>query len=114
MVKFPAIIQSLTIAALYVTPGLVGAQGAERLLNPIAAGDFQQLLVGIVAIVLVLAIPIVVFYLIYAGFLLVAARGNQQMLDQGKRMLIYGIVGGTIIISGYAILAIIDDTVTSF
>lgn len=93
-----------------VTP----AWAAVQLQNPLNAVDIQDFLFGIVSIAIVFAIPIVMVMLIYAGFLYVTARGNPEQLKQAQRALIYGIIGGVIITSAYAIIEIVQNTVNQF
>ncbi len=59
------------------------------------------------------AIPFVVFFIIYAGFLYVTARGNPGTIEQAHKALLYAIIGGLLIFGARAILAIITNTVYS-
>lgn len=105
----------LRIVGIYLLASLpLVGKAAEALVNPLSVPTLQGLLEGILAIVIVLAIPVVVFMLIYAGFLFVTARGNPQTIEQARSMLLYGVVGGVIIVSGYAIVTIVKNLVASF
>lgn len=102
----------ISIAALL--PVLSFAGPPQELNNPLQVPTITGLLEGILAIVLVAAIPIVVIMLIYSGFLFVTARGNPQILETARRSLMYGIIGGVVILSGYAIIAIVQGIVDGF
>jgi hypothetical protein len=56
----------------------------------------------------------VVLYLIYAGFLYVAARGNPEELKQANRALTFGIIGGVVVAGAFAILQIVSSLVEAF
>lgn len=80
----------------------------------IAPTSIESLLLAILNIFIIIATPIVVLFIIYAGFLYVTARGNAQQVQQATRALTYAIIGGVIIIGAVAIAAIISGVVGSF
>ena len=86
----------------------------QSLNNPIAFTTIQDLLIALLNVVIVISIPIVVFFIIFAGFLYVTARGNPEQIRKAARALTYGIIGGVIIVGSVAILAIISDVVNQF
>ena len=86
----------------------------EALRNPIAFPSITSLLAGVLQVVIIIAIPIVMAYLIYGGFLYVTARGNPDQIRKGSSALIYGLIGAVIIIGSVAILEIITNLVTEF
>jgi len=69
---------------------------------------------AILNMVIVISIPIVVLFIIYAGFLYVTAQGNPEKLQVANRSLMYGVIGGVIIIGSVAILQIVENTVNAF
>lgn len=76
--------------------------------------SIEELLVAILNIVIVIAMPIVIFFIIYAGFLYVTARGNAEQVQQASRALMYAIIGGVLIIGAVVIAEIIKNLVGSF
>jgi len=82
--------------------------------NPLAVSSITDLLLAILNVVVIIAIPIVVLFLIYAGFLYVVAQGNAEKITEASKALMYGIIGGVIIIGSYAITTIIKSTASSF
>ena len=76
--------------------------------------DFDDLLEAILNILLVLAVPIIVFFIIYAGFKYVLAQGKEEELQKANRMLFWSIIGGLIILGARVIFAVIKGTVDSF
>lgn len=82
--------------------------------NPLAFPTIQSFLVAILDVVMVISIPIVVFFLIYAGFMYVTAQGNPEKIKVASKALTYAIIGGVIIVGALAITAIIGDTVNQF
>lgn len=84
--------------------------------NPLdpSISSVSGLFVAILNIIIIFSTPIIVFFLILAGFKYVTARGNPVKIQEASKALMYGIIGGVIIVAAVAILAIIGDVVNSF
>jgi ABC-type amino acid transport system permease subunit len=72
------------------------------------------LLVALLGILVVIATPIVVIFIILAGFKYVTAQGDTNKLQEAKRALVYAIIGGVLIIGAEVLAEIIRGTVDSF
>lgn len=66
---------------------------------------------AIIDILLVFAIPFVVFFIIYAGFLYVTARGNAETIKKAHNALLYALIGGMLILGANVLLDVITGTV---
>lgn len=82
--------------------------------NPLKVPSIDALLMAVLNAVIVMATPIVVFFIIFAGFQYVTARGNPEKLQQASRALLYAVIGGVVIVGSVAILAIVKSTVQAF
>ena len=89
-------------------------QGTSSFINPISFTNIQDLLFALLNVVIVIATPIVVLFLIYSGFLYVTARGNAEQIKQSTKSLMYAIIGGVIIIGSVAISNIVTNVANSF
>ena len=87
---------------------------AVTLENPLIVNSIEELLLGILDIVIIIAIPIIIFFIIYAGFLYVTARGNSEKVSQASRALTYAVIGGVLVIGAIAITEIIRNLVLEF
>ena len=86
-----------------------------RLENPLNNIDsIQALLVAILNIVVILMIPVIVFFIILAGFKYVTARGNATQVQEATQALMYAIIGGVLVLGASAISEIIETTVNAF
>lgn len=83
-------------------------------INPITFPSIENLLVAMLNVVIVISTPIVVFFLIYSGFMFVTAQGNPEKLEAAKKSIVYSIIGGVIIIGSVAITAIVSNTIKLF
>jgi hypothetical protein len=77
-------------------------------------GTIQDLLVAILNIVIILMIPIIVFFIILAGFKYVTARGNASQVEEATRALTYAIIGGVLVLGAVALSEIIKNVVDQF
>lgn len=85
-----------------------------KLKNPLEFDTIPDLLVAILNVVIVIAVPIIVLFIIYAGFLYVTARGNAEQVKTATRALTYAIIGGVLILGAVAIAEIIGNVVDEF
>lgn len=88
--------------------------GSQTFNNPLSFTSITDMIVAIVNVVIVMSTPIIVFFLIYAGFMYVTARGNPEKLQQASKALLYGIIGGVIILASVAIMTIVKNLVSAF
>jgi len=104
------------VSAVLSLPLVTFAQGgiAFKIASPLAFGSFEDFLVAVLNIIIIIATPIVVLCIIYAGFLYVTAQGNVQQTQQATRALTYSIIGGVLIIGAVAISGIIASTIGAF
>lgn len=91
--------------------GSTGGQGVS-IPNPLEGiGSISQLLATLLEILMVFAIPVVVFFIIYAGFLYVTARGNADQITQAHRALLYALIGGVLILGAVVLIDVVKGTV---
>lgn len=91
-----------------------GSTLSVQLQNPLKVCSIQDLLVDIINIVMVLMIPIIVFYIIYSGLKYVMARGNASQVEEASQSLFYAILGGVLVLGAFALANIIQSIVAAF
>lgn len=79
--------------------------------NPLKAKTFEQLAENIISVLIQIGLPVAVFFIIYGGFLLVTARGSQEKIDRGKKVLLWAIVGAAILLGALIIASAVKGTV---
>ncbi len=82
--------------------------------NPLRVNSIEELLIAILNIFMVLMIPIIVLFIILAGFKYVTAQGNPGQIEEATTTFTYAIIGGVLILAAVAIAEIIRNTVDSF
>ena len=127
LLRFLAVIPVLFVVFVFSVPSIVQADPPTArepapvnldkvtLQNPLKdISTIDGLLVAILNIIMVLMVPVIVFFIIYAGFKYVMAQGNASQVEEATRALTYAIIGGVLILAAVAISQIIQSVVTSF
>ncbi|MCA9362756.1 hypothetical protein KC851_00325 [Candidatus Kaiserbacteria bacterium] len=80
----------------------------------ISPTSIEGILSSLLRIFITIATPVVVLFIIYAGFLYVTARGNEEQTKKATTALTYAIIGGVLILGAVALGEIIANIVESF
>ncbi len=91
--------------------GRVG--GSARLINPLEGSGINSIptfFIAVINILIIFAIPFVTFFIVYAGFLYVRARGNPDAITKAHMALLYALIGGLLILGSRTILTVINNT----
>lgn len=92
-------------------PTQTGGGGVQTVLNPLRFPSVQAFFQAILDFILILALPFIIFMIVYTGFLFVTARGDTPKLQTAKNMLMWTIIGGMIILGATVIAQVIRNTV---
>ncbi len=94
---------------------LVHAQGSASLANPLGGiPSVPALFQAVMTAFIIISIPFVVFFTIFAGFQYVTAQGNPEKIKAASKALLYAIIGGVIIVGSIAITTIVGNAVKEF
>ena len=83
-------------------------------LDPFAGDTLAQALEVIISVLMFILFPIIVMMIVYAGFLFVTAQGKPENLKKARSALVWGVIGGLIILGAQAFSIAIRATVDSF
>lgn len=101
-----------------VSPGaggrVISTPGSGRLTNPVSATTLDKFILKIIEVLLIFAVPIIVLYIMYAGYLFVTANGEAGQISQARTALLYAVIGGVIVLGAELILKIIQGTISAF
>ncbi len=81
--------------------------------NPLKAQTITEFLVNILDILLTLALPVIVFFIIYGGFKLVTAQGEPGKITDARKAITWAVIGGVVVLASKLILEIIQNTVSA-
>jgi len=82
--------------------------------NPLKSDTITGFLLDIIDILLVLSVPVIVFFIILGGFKLVMAQGKDDKLKDAKASVLYAVVGGVLILAAKIIVELIKVTLQQF
>lgn len=102
---------SCGLLLVFLLPLVTHAQIKYTLQGYLPFGSAEELVVAILRIFITLATPVIVLFIIFAGFKYVTAQGNAQQVQEATRALTYAIIGAVLIIGAVAISQIIASTV---
>ena len=88
-------------------------QVSVKLDNPIKVNNFSELVSKVISTAVLVIMPFVVVYFIYAGFLFVKAQGKPEDIAEAKTAMTYSIIGAFILLGAQAFAQIIGSTVTN-
>lgn len=80
-----------------------------ELKNPIQSKNFSDLMARIADIAAKIGLPLVVVFMIYAGFLFVSARGDEEKLNKAKTTFFWAVIGALLVIGAFAIATAIEN-----
>lgn len=76
--------------------------------NPLATRDFREFVENIINVIFTVALPLAVVMLVVGGILIVTASGNQSQIENGKKFLIYTLVGVVILLSAKGLVNLLE------
>ncbi len=108
-------ILGLFIAPIFVTAtGNIPTDGSSlTFTNPIKVDSIDDLLTTLLKVAGRIGAIVAVFFFIYAGFLYVTARGDEDSITKAHETLKWTAVGTAVLIGASALAAIIQSTVNS-
>jgi len=92
------------------------AHAASSYQNPITYGGIEtipDLLFALVDLVFLIGVPIIVLFIIYAGFLFVSAGDNEAAIGKAKVVFMWTVIGALVLLGAKAISLAIQETVMS-
>jgi formate-dependent nitrite reductase membrane component NrfD len=109
-----SLLPAVTLAQGTTAPSSGTGGLSVALKNPLAFNTLQEFIVAILDVIVIIATPIVVVFIVLAGFNYVTAQGNPSKIKDASNALMYAIIGGILILGAKAISLIIADLVTGF
>jgi uncharacterized membrane protein len=102
----------IAIPVLAATPnGSTGPGDSMIFKNPIKATSLQDFLKSLLRVVTMLGAIVVVFFIIFAGFNYVTARGDEKKIQAATKTLTWTAVGAAVILGAQVIATAIQGTV---
>ena len=101
-----------TPLGILIVVGLPAVALAAELYNPIGTKDLATFLANLLKLVVQIAFPIVVLFIVYVGFLFVSSQGNPEKLKEAKAYFFWAVVGALLVLGAEALSRAIKATVS--
>ena len=87
-------------------------EGDAIFFNPLGrTNDFYALIEKILGVLVQIGLPILVLFIVYAGFKFVTARGNEAEVTKAKDALFWAVIGGAVLLGAQLIAQVINATI---
>lgn len=107
------LLPALAILLVRVSSALAQAPAGDGEFSPVTRSrELIELIIGIVDWIMFITLPFLAIAIIWAGFRIVSARGNEAELTAAKAMLLWSVVGSVIVIAAPTLARIIRDIFT--
>jgi len=103
----------LLLTAIFVPIVSFAKPCGNKLCDPIKAQSFAEFVNNILDVVIQIGYVVIVFFIVYCGFLFVTARGNPEQLSTAKTALLWTCIGAAILLGAKVLETAIQSTVTS-
>lgn len=111
MKKLYYLLFTIPLGALAVQPG--GTDCGLTFCNPLGeTNTILLLLEKILSALVLIGIPVLVIFIVYAGFLFISAQGDPEKINKARSTLFWAVIGGAVLIGARVIATIVDKTVT--
>ncbi len=106
----------LFVLTLIIAPTMLYADdnvkvAVQQLENPLKAPNLYAFLFDVLTAFLNVLTVIAAFFIIYSGFMMVTARGNETKLTEAKRSFTFAVIGTAVLLGATVLAKIIEATV---
>ena len=77
--------------------------------NPISATSFSELVDGIIRFIFLIALGLAPLMIIVGAFYLLTAGADPKRVETGRNIILYTVIGFTIILLGRALVSVIQN-----
>ncbi len=107
------LIPSVVAFALLMLPPISYAQAQQGLQNPTVFDSVARFIEGSLRALVTIALPVIAFFMVYAGFLFVKARGSESAITKAKENFFWVVIGAALILGAWVLATLIANTVSS-
>lgn len=91
-------------------PAIAAAQ--NELKNPLQFETIADFVAGALRVMVMVSLPIITLFLVYAGFQFIMAQGNQAKLTSAKTNFMFVVLGSLLVLGAWVIATMIGGTVS--
>lgn len=110
IVRDPTVRVALLVCLLSITI-LPAFAVAATLENPLKFPNIEKFIEGVLQAIVIIALPIITVFIVWAGFLYISARGNAGQIERAHQNFKWVIIGTILILSAWVLATLIGGTV---
>lgn len=80
--------------------------------NPLSFCTIQDFVAGALKVLVMIALPIIGFFIVFVGFQFIAAQGNDGKLTTAKKNFVYVIIGAALVLGAWVLSTLLGATVS--
>ncbi len=107
-----ALVLVLSLAPAIALAACTSNTGSGSLLNPVTMCNIQDFVAKALQTLVLIALPIIGFFIVIAGFQFIWARGNQAALSKAKQNFMYVIIGACLVLGAWVLATLIGSTIS--
>lgn len=88
--------------------------GVGSLVSPLKFNSLVEFFNAVLDVIIIIAVPVIVFFIIWAGFMYVTAGGDTSKIQKATTAFTWVVVGGLLILGAKVLVEIIEGTIDSF
>ncbi|MEK7509401.1 MAG: pilin [Patescibacteria group bacterium] len=85
--------------------------GQDCLQNPLKFPSIEKFIEGVLQAIVIIALPIITVFIVWAGFLYISARGNAGQIERAHQNFKWVLIGTILILSAWVLATLIGGTV---
>ena len=104
-------------AGIFLLPVIAHAKqcdgtGASSVTNPLQFCNIMGFVKAALQLFVILALPVLAFFIVLAGFNFILARGNSSKLERAKMNFLYVIIGTCLVLGAWLLASLIGATIS--
>lgn len=99
-------------ALLMVSIAPIAFAQNQTLENPLRFASIEQFIQGVLKAVVMIALPIIVAFIVFAGFKYIFARGNPGAIGEAHRNFQWVLIGTVLVLGAWVLATLIGGTVS--
>lgn len=102
----------LTLCVPFIAYAAPCSPTSSVICNPLKYDSIMEFVKGALQLFVMLALPVLAFFIVLAGFSFILARGNAGKLEKAKWNFLYVIVGTCLVLGAWLLASLIGATIT--
>ena len=86
--------------------------GGSAVTNPLQYCNIMDFVKAALQLFVILALPVLAFFIVLAGFQFILARGNSSQLEKAKMNFLYVIIGTCLVLGAWLLASLIGATIS--